>query len=114
MIRGLKDVGELANALKTAKEAQSRIEDAKKEIGNAVVQGSSSCGLATATVTGNGMVIDLKIERSLVESGDPEHVSPVVLSAITAAQAQAQNVVSDRMGRIFRDLGLPENLELPQ
>lgn len=113
MIGGLKDVGDIANALKKAKEAKARIEEARKEIGNAVVQASSPCGEATATVNGDGTVIDLEITSSLAESGDAQNIGPVALSAIAAAQTQARGVASDRIARVYRDLGLPENLELP-
>lgn len=96
--------------MKQAQKMQQQMVAAQQELASAQVTGSAAGGLVTATVTGSGDVVSVKISPEAVDPEDVETLEDLVVAALHDASRAAQELASERMGPIsggMGGLGLP-------
>ncbi|MFL6238850.1 MAG: YbaB/EbfC family nucleoid-associated protein [Actinomycetes bacterium] len=96
--------------LKQAQKMQRDLATAQAELENTEVEGSAGGGLVTATVTGAGQVVSIRIDPSVVNRDDVETLEDLVVAAINDATRQAADLQSERMGPLtggLSSLGIP-------
>jgi len=104
-VKGLGNIGDL---MKQAKKLQQDLEKAQEEIGQMKVGASAGGGMVTATVNGRGELIDLAIEREVVDPDDVEMLIDLVVAAVQEAQKNAHDEAQERLGPLSQGLpGLP-------
>ena len=91
--------------MKQAQKMQQQMVAAQEELAKAEVQGTAGGGLVTATVTGAGEVVSLKIKPEAVDPDDVESLEDLVVAAIRDAAANAQALQSSAMGPLAGGLG---------
>lgn len=101
----MKGLGNLGGLMKQAKKLQEDLERAQAEIGEMKVQASSGGGMVTATVTGRGELVNLKIESEVVDPDDVEMLVDLIVAAVQEAQANAQTVSQAKLGPLTQGLG---------
>jgi DNA-binding YbaB/EbfC family protein len=80
----------------------------KNELDAAEVTGTAGGGMVTATVTGAGTLTGLVIDPQAVDPEDTETLADLVVAAVRAASAEAQQAQADTMGPLAGGLpGLP-------
>ena len=99
--------GGLGNIMKQAKQMQEELAKAQAEIAEMRIEASSGGGMVTATVNGKGDLIDLAIEREVVDPDDIEMLADLVIAAVQESQRQAQERAQERMGPLAQGFGLP-------
>jgi DNA-binding YbaB/EbfC family protein len=99
----------LGHLFEQAQRMQSAVVAAQQELTEARVTGTSGGGLVTATVSGGGELVDLKISPEVVDPDDTETLADLVLAAVraasTAAQALAEKKMAAATGGIAEALG---------
>jgi nucleoid-associated protein EbfC len=70
------------------------------ELGQKTVSCSSGGGMVTVTADGRGRIRALKIDPTVVESGDVEMLEDLVLAAVSEAQTRAQSVYEEEMRKL--------------
>ncbi len=98
------DLGELMNR---AREAQARLESLQRELALRRVEGSAGGGMVTAVASGALRVLELRIEPSLLETGDREMIQDLTAAAVNAALTNAQHMIQEEMQRASAGLALP-------
>jgi hypothetical protein len=98
------DLGEL---MEKAKQMQSRLAELQRELAVRRFEGASGGGMVTAVVTGALRVLEVRIEQSLLESGDREMIQDLTAAAVNAALAKAQATVQQELQRASSGLALP-------
>jgi len=91
--------------LKQAQQMQRDLAVAQEELAQAEVEGSAGGGLVTATVTGAGEVVSIRIDASVVDPSDVETLQDLVVAAIRDASRQAADLQADKMGPLTGGLG---------
>ena len=91
--------------MKQAQKMQQQMVQAQAELAEKQVTGTSGGGLVTATVTGAGDVVALKIKPEAVDPDDVESLEDLVVAAIRDAAANAQELQSQAMGPLAGGLG---------
>ncbi|MGH3648176.1 MAG: YbaB/EbfC family nucleoid-associated protein [Micromonosporaceae bacterium] len=91
--------------LQQAQQMQEQLAAAQAELAEAEVTGTAGGGLVTATVTGAGELKSLDIDPSVVDPEDIETLADLVVAAVRAASAEAQQLGQQKMGPIAG--GLP-------
>ena len=91
--------------MKQAQKMQQQMVQAQAELAEKQVTGTAGGGLVTATVTGAGDVVSLKIKPEAVEPDDVESLEDLVVAAIRDASANAQELQSQAMGPLAGGLG---------
>ena len=91
--------------MKQAQKMQQQMLAAQQELAEAQLTGTSGGGLVTATVTGAGDVVSIKIKPEAVDPDDVESLEDLVVAAIRDAARAAQEVAADKMGPVTGGLG---------
>jgi DNA-binding protein YbaB len=63
--------------------------------------------MVTAVVSGALRVLEVRIEQSLLESGDREMIQDLTAAAVNAALTTAQTTVAEELQRASAGLALP-------
>jgi hypothetical protein len=96
--------------MKQAQKMQQQMLAAQEELAQAQVEGTAGGGLVTATVTGGGDVVSVKIKPEAVDPDDVESLEDLVVAALHDAARAAQALQAERMGPVtggMGGLGLP-------
>lgn len=89
---------DMGSLLQQAQQMQQQMEEAQRALGEQRVTGSSGGGMVTATVTGLGELVDLKISPDAVDPQDTETLADLVIAAIHAANEEADQLQQDKIG----------------
>ena len=81
--------------MKQAQEMQARL---AREMEELRVEGSAGGGAVRVTMTGNKLLADLVIEKSVVESGDVEMLRDLVMAAFNDAGQKVDEALSSKLG----------------
>ena len=121
---------DMQQILAAAQQMQAQLMSAQQQLADAEVTGTAGGGLVTATVNGQGELIDLVIAAGAVDTDDPEEtartIADLVLAAVRSAYSAAEDLQQQKMGPFAAafsggmpggpDLGglsLPGGLNLP-
>jgi nucleoid-associated protein EbfC len=85
---------DMQQLLQAAAAMQSQLMSAQQELAEAEVQGTAGGGLVTATVNGQGELVDLSIAAGAIE-GDPEEAAQTVADLVLAAYRDACRAVDE-------------------
>ena len=96
---------DMGSLLQQAQQMQQQMEEAQRALGEQRVTGSSGGGLVTATVTGLGELVDLKISPDAVDPQDTDTLADLVIAAIHAANEEAEQLQQDKIGPLGGALG---------
>jgi nucleoid-associated protein EbfC len=92
-----------------AAQLQGQLATAQERLAEAEITGSAGGGLVTATLNGQGDLIDLSIAAEAVESGDADEiaqtVADLVLAACRDAYRKLRDVQAEAMGPLAGGLG---------
>ena len=96
---------DMQQLMKQAQKMQAQLMQAQEELAKTEVQGTAGGGLVTATVTGSGEVLSIKIDPKAVDADDVESLEDLVVAAIRDAARAAQELASQTMGPLAGGLG---------
>ncbi len=91
--------------MKQAQKMQQQMMAAQAELADKQVTGTAGGGLVTATVTGSGDVVSIKIKTEAVDPDDVESLEDLVVAAIRDAAGNAQELQQQLMGPLAGGLG---------
>ncbi len=103
---------ELSDLLRKAQEAQAKIADLQRELARRRVEGESGAGMVTVVATGALRILEVRIEPSLLESGDREMIQDLTAAAVNAALSNAQKMVQEEIQRASANLAVPNLADL--
>ena len=103
----MKGVGGFGNLMKQAKKLQEDLERAQAEIARSRIEATAGGGMVSAVVNGQGELVDLKIEREVVNPDDIEMLTDLLIAAIQEAQRDAKTAAQERLGPLAQGIGLP-------
>lgn len=74
---------------------QSQLMSAQQELAEAEVEGTAGGGLVTATVNGQGELVDLSISASAIDGDDPAETAQTLADLVLAAYRDACRAVDE-------------------
>jgi nucleoid-associated protein EbfC len=86
---------DMQQLLQAAAAMQSQLMSAQAELAEAEVEGTAGGGLVTATVNGQGELIDLSIAAAAIEGDDLEETAQTVADLVLAAYRDAVREVDE-------------------
>ena len=113
MLKGLGNLGDMANMMKAATEMQSKLAEMQEALSRMVVIGESGGGLVKARATAKGDVTGLDIDPSILVPSEKEVIEDLIIAAIRDAQAKAAARSQQEMTRMTEELGIPPGFKLP-
>ncbi|GAA3355768.1 YbaB/EbfC family nucleoid-associated protein [Saccharopolyspora gregorii] len=94
------DWAELRRTADALDEQARLIREAREEQETLRFRGSSENGVATATCTGGGALLELDIRAGALASSRPEMISRDLLESIRAARRSAGEAVGERLQQL--------------
>ncbi|HLU81980.1 MAG TPA: YbaB/EbfC family nucleoid-associated protein [Trueperaceae bacterium] len=91
--------------MKEAQRAQRKVTEAQERLAAMTVEGTAGAGMVTATVTGDGSIVSVRIEKSVVDPDDVEMLEDLVKAAVAEAQRQAKEIQEREMGAAMGGMG---------
>ena len=91
--------------MKQAQKTQQQLVEAQAQLAQTEVVGTAGGGLVTATVTGSGDVLSIRIDPKAVDPDDVESLEDLVVAAIRDAATNAAELQQSAMGPLAGGLG---------
>jgi nucleoid-associated protein EbfC len=116
---------DMQQILAAAQQMQEQLMSAQQQLADAEVTGTAGGGLVTATVNGQGELVDLIIAAEAVDTDDAEEtartLADLVLAAVRSAYSEAEDLQQQKMGPFAAAFsgglpgmpGMPGGLDLP-
>lgn len=107
-----KGLANLAQIMKQAQEAQSRMGELKEQLGRLKVEGAAGGGLVKVEMNGNQEVLGCQIDESLLRPADREMLEDLVVAAINEASRKVKDAAADAFSQMAggMDLGAIKNM----
>ena len=97
-MKGLGGLGDIAKLAKQAGELRKRMTTIQEEMASSTVTATSGGGMVT--VNGHLQVVNLTIERDVVDPNNVEMLKDLILSAIAEGQRRAQEMIREKFSEI--------------
>lgn len=88
-----------------AARVQAELQKAQEEILAAKVEGSAGNGLVKVTMTGGAELVDLQIDKSVVDPEDIDTLQDLVMGAFKDAHAAAGKLAQEKIGPLSQGMG---------
>jgi len=92
--------------LKQVQEMQIYMQAAQEALASATLDATVGGGVVRATVTGEGDLVAIKIDPSVVDPDDIETLEDLVVAAVTEATRQAKELQAQKLGGVTGGLDL--------
>ena len=93
--------------MKQAKVMQKQLETVQEELKNMVFESSSGGGAVQVKVNGDQLLLEIKINKEIVDSDDIEMLEDMVMVAINDALTQSKNEYKSKMGSLTGGMNIP-------
>ena len=103
----MKNLGGMGNIMKQARRLQEDLKKAQAEIAEMKVEAAAGGGMVTATVTGQGELVGLTLEKEVVDPEDIEMLTDLLVAAVQEAQKRAQALSQEKLGPLAQGMGFP-------
>lgn len=100
-------LGNITDLFKQAQELQSRLTEIQQKAAGKTVEASAGGGMVTVTVNGRLELVSLRIEKSVLESGDTEMLQDLIIAAVNAGVGAAQRMMAEEMSKITGGIKIP-------
>ena len=97
----------IGNIVKQAQELQERLAKVQEEASSRTVQATAGGGMVSVTVNGRLEIVQLRIERQALESGDVEMLQDLIIAAVNQGIRSAQQLMAEEMGKLTGGLKIP-------
>ncbi len=92
--------------LKQVQQMQADMEAAQAALASMPVDATVGGGVVKATVTGDGELLEIKIDPSVVDPDDIETLQDLVVAAVIEATRQARELQSEKLGSVTGGIDL--------
>jgi nucleoid-associated protein EbfC len=98
--------------MKQLGQMQAKMQQAQEELAQLEVTGQSGAGLVQVTMNGKGEMRGVKIDPSLMKSGEEEILEDLILAASQDANTKSQAAIQEKMASVTGGLPLPPGMKL--
>ena len=106
----MKNIGEL---ISKAQQVQSQMNILQAKMEQQEFSGEASNGAVKIVMTGKGIPVSIKVDKSIVDPNDVETLEDLLLVAMKNVRENIDNHMATEMARIQSSLGLPPGFKLP-
>jgi len=97
----------LGNIMKQAQQMQAKMARIQQELETKEVEATAGGGMVTARANGKQQLLDLKIEKDVVDPEDIEMLQDLVLAAVNEAIKKSQDMVQEEMSKVTGGMNIP-------
>ncbi len=99
--------GSMNKMMKQVQKMQQEMVRLQEELGERRVESTAGGGVVTVVANGKNEIISIEIKPEVVDPEDVEMLQDLVTAAVNEALRQAQDMVSQEMGKLTGGLKIP-------
>jgi DNA-binding YbaB/EbfC family protein len=99
--------GDMSSLLKQAQEMQKRMQEAERDLGERILEGTAGGGVVKVYVNGLQDVQAVKIDKAVVDPEDVDTLEDLVTAAIRQVMTASKELRQKEMGKITGGMNLP-------
>ncbi len=99
--------GNMGNMMKQVKKMQKEMEKMEKDLDETIIEASAGGGVVTAKVNGKKELIEIKIDKDILDPEDVDMVEDLVLAAVNEAMRQAEEKTAAQMQKLTGGMNIP-------
>ena len=103
----MKGIPNIGNIMKQAQKIQSQMAKLQEELGDRTVEASAGGGMVTVVVNGKQQILSINIDPEVVNPDDVEMLQDLIMAAINDGLTKAKNMATEEMGKLTKDLNIP-------
>ncbi|MDA1015229.1 MAG: YbaB/EbfC family nucleoid-associated protein [Planctomycetota bacterium] len=104
-----KGLGNIAQMFKQAQQLQGKMSEVQEGLGQLRVEGQAGGSMVCVTANGQQRIVAVKIEDSLLKSGDREMIEDLLVAATNQALERAREAAAQAMTEVTSEMpGLNE------
>lgn len=93
--------------MQQAQQFQQKLQSMQAELSQKQVSATVGGGMVTATVNGKHELIDLIIEKEVIDPSDPAMIQDLVIAAVNEAMKKAQDMIQGEMSKLTGGIKIP-------
>ena len=93
------------NIMKQVRQMQSQMMQIQESLAKETVEASVGGGMVSATFTGQGDIVGIKIDPEVINPDDKEMLEDLIVSAVNEGLKKSRELMTERMGGITGALG---------
>lgn len=97
----------MGDLMKQAQQFQEKMATVQNDLANQQVTGSAGAGMVTATLNGKGELLDLIIEKTMVQPENTQMLQDLIVAAVNDGLNKAKELGKAEMARITGGLNIP-------
>ena len=97
----------LGGLMKQIQEMQSRMTQAQAELETVRVTGTAGGGMVQAVMNGKQELLEIKIDKQVIDPNDKEMLEELVLAAVSQAREKASEAQQVKMSEVTGGLPIP-------
>lgn len=98
---------DMSQIMQQAQQFQQKLSGLQNELAERTVTSSVGGGMVQATVNGRHQLVDLRIEKAVINPEDPEMLRDLITAAVNDAMAKAQEMIQAEMGKLTGGMNIP-------
>ena len=103
----MKGFGNINEIMKKAQKMQDQIEEKKEELAEKRVEATAGGGMVKVIADGNEKIVDIEIDKEVVDPEDVEMLEDLILAALTEVKEKVREMTKDELGGLAGGLDLP-------
>lgn len=105
----------MGDILKQAQKIQEKMQKVQDELSNLRVEASAGGGMVTVVANGKQEILEIHIDKQVVDPEDIEMLEDLVVAAVNKALEKAQEMANQEMGKVAGGLlgNLPGGFKIP-
>ena len=101
----MQQANDMNDLIAQAAQVQADLQKAQEEILATNVEGQAGNGLVKVTMTGGAELVDLQIDKSVVDPEDVDTLQDLVMGAFEEAHAAAGRLAQEKIGPLSQGMG---------
>ena len=101
----MQQANDMNDLIAQAAQVQADLQKAQEEILATNVEGQADNGLVKVTMTGGAELVDLQIDKSVVDPEDVDTLQDLVMGAFKEAHAAAGRLAQEKIGPLSQGMG---------
>ena len=105
----------MGDIMKQAQRMQEKMQKIQDELADLQVEASSGGGMVTVVANGKQEIMEVRIDKQVVDPEDVEMLEDLVVAAVNQAMEKAQELANEEMGKAAGGMlgNLPGGFKIP-
>ena len=98
---------DLSNIMQQAKAMQEKMAKIQEDLAKKSITGTAGGGMVSVTVNGQGDVLSMAIEKTVIDPAEAEMLQDLIVAATNDALRRAKELSKQELGQLTGGLNLP-------